>query len=241
MRILEGLFLSQLSVLNVVIRLLLAVIFSGIIGLDRAYKHRPAGLRTHILVCLGACIIAMIQKNIGFDALEMARQYPQYKGVLRADDARLIAQVVSGIGFLGAGTIIVEHHSIRGLTTAASLWVVACLGIAIGMGDYIIAIVGFLVVYAVLGFLKKIIKISPVRKLKIEYKHKLDTKKFIDEYFQRHDITVEGVRFSVSNFNDTKIYTNVYSIDFGKNIDYVDIVEGLSMNENVIKVETINV
>ncbi|CAJ1180466.1 MULTISPECIES: MgtC/SapB family protein [Companilactobacillus] len=233
--------MSQLSVLNVVIRLLLAVIFSGIIGLDRAYKHRPAGLRTHILVCLGACIIAMIQKNIGFDALEMARQYPQYKGVLRADDARLIAQVVSGIGFLGAGTIIVEHHSIRGLTTAASLWVVACLGIAIGMGDYIIAIVGFLVVYAVLGFLKKIIKISPVRKLKIEYKHKLDTKKFIDEYFQRHDITVEGVRFSVSNFNDTKIYTNVYSIDFGKNIDYVDIVEGLSMNENVIKVETINV
>ncbi|GEO46048.1 MgtC/SapB family protein [Companilactobacillus kimchii] len=233
--------MSQLSVLNVVIRLLLAVIFSGVIGLDRAYKHRPAGLRTHILVCLGACIIAMIQKNIGFDALEMARQYPQYKGVLRADDARLIAQVVSGIGFLGAGTIIVEHHSIRGLTTAASLWVVACLGIAIGMGDYIIAIVGFLVVYAVLGFLKKIIKISPVRKLKIEYKHKLDTKKFIDEYFQRHDITVEGVRFSVSNFNDTKIYTNVYSIDFGKNIDYVDIVEGLSMNENVIKVETINV
>ncbi|KRK51382.1 hypothetical protein FC97_GL001075 [Companilactobacillus kimchii DSM 13961 = JCM 10707] len=219
----------------------MAVIFSGVIGLDRAYKHRPAGLRTHILVCLGACIIAMIQKNIGFDALEMARQYPQYKGVLRADDARLIAQVVSGIGFLGAGTIIVEHHSIRGLTTAASLWVVACLGIAIGMGDYIIAIVGFLVVYAVLGFLKKIIKISPVRKLKIEYKHKLDTKKFIDEYFQRHDITVEGVRFSVSNFNDTKIYTNVYSIDFGKNIDYVDIVEGLSMNENVIKVETINV
>ncbi|WP_179949602.1 MgtC/SapB family protein [Companilactobacillus suantsaicola] len=233
--------MSQLSILNVVIRLLLAVIFSGIIGLDRAYKHRPAGLRTHILVCLGACIIAMIQKNIGFDALEMARQYPQYKGVIRADDARLIAQVVSGIGFLGAGTIIVEHHSIRGLTTAASLWVVACLGLAIGMGDYIIAIVGFLVVYAVLGFLKKIIKISPVRKLKIEYKHKVDTKKFIDEFFQHHDITVEGVRFSVSKIDDTKVYTNVYSIDFGKNIDYVDIVEGLSMNENIIKVETINV
>lgn len=233
--------MGQLSVLNVIIRLLLAVLFSGIIGLDRAYKHRPAGLRTHILVCLGACIIAMIQKNIGFDALEMARQYPQYKGVLRADNARLIAQVVSGIGFLGAGTIIVEHHSIRGLTTAASLWVVACLGIAVGMGDYIIAIVGFLVVYAVLGFLKKIIKISPVRKLKIEYKHKIDTKKFIDDYFQRHDITVEGVRFSVSRLESTKIYTNVYSIDFGKNIDYVDIVEGLSMNENIIKVETINV
>jgi len=233
--------LSQLSVLTVVIRLLLAVLFSGIIGLDRAYKHRPAGLRTHILVCLGACIIAMIQKNIGFNALEMAREYPQFKGVLRADDARLIAQVVSGIGFLGAGTIIVEHHSIRGLTTAASLWVVACIGIAVGMGDYIIAIAGFLVVYAVLGFLKKIIKISPVRKLKIEYKHKVDTKKFIDDYFKKNDITVQGVRFSVTNLNSVKIYTNVYSIDFGKSLDYVDIVEGLSMNENITKVETINV
>jgi len=233
--------LSQLSVLTVVIRLLLAVLFSGIIGLDRAYKHRPAGLRTHILVCLGACIIAMIQKNIGFNALEMAREYPQFKGVLRADDARLIAQVVSGIGFLGAGTIIVEHHSIRGLTTAASLWVVACIGIAVGMGDYIIAIAGFLVVYAVLGFLKKIIKISPVRKLKIEYKHKVDTKKFIDDYFKKNDITVQGVRFSVTNLNSVKIYTNVYSIDFGKSLYYVDIVEGLSMNENITKVETINV
>ncbi len=233
--------MSQLSVLTVVIRLLLAVLFSGIIGLDRAYKHRPAGLRTHILVCLGACIIAMIQKNIGFNALEMAREYPQFKGVLRADDARLIAQVVSGIGFLGAGTIIVEHHSIRGLTTAASLWVVACIGIAVGMGDYIIAIAGFLVVYAVLGFLKKIIKISPVRKLKIEYKHKVDTKKFIDDYFKKNDITVQGVRFSVTNLNSVKIYTNVYSIDFGKSLDYVDIVEGLSMNENITKVETINV
>jgi len=137
--------LGELSALTVIVRLLLAVLFSGVIGLDRAYKHRPAGLRTHILVCLGACIIAMIQKNIGFDALEMARHYPELKGVLRADDARLVAQVVSGIGFLGAGTIIVEHHSIRGLTTAASLWVVACLGIAVGMGDYVIAIAGFLV------------------------------------------------------------------------------------------------
>ncbi len=168
--------ISQLSVLTVITRLLVSVLFAGIIGIDRAYKHRPAGLRTHILVCLGACIIAMIQQNIGFNAIEMARQYPEVKGVLRADDARLIAQVVSGIGFLGAGTIIVEHHSIRGLTTAASLWVVACIGLAVGMGDYIIAIAGFLVVYAVLGFLKKIIRISPVRKLKVEYLHKVETK-----------------------------------------------------------------
>lgn len=220
----------------------MATVFSGAIGIDRAYKHRPAGLRTHILVCLGACIIAMIQKNLGFNALMVAQQYPQYKGILRVDEARLIAQVVNGIGFLGAGTIIVENHSIRGLTTAASLWVVACIGIAIGMGNYIIAISGFLVVFGVVAFLKKIIRISPVRKLKVEYKQKVETKEFIDGYFKENKISVEDVKFRVSKLNNNNsIYTNIYSIDFGKNVDYVDIVENLSMNENIVKVETINV
>ena len=154
----------QLDAVTVIIRLVLATIISGIIGYDRAQKHRPAGIRTHILVCLGACIIALIQKEIGFNALEIAKQYPQYKGIVRADDARLIAQVVSGIGFLGAGTIIVEHHSIKGLTTAASLWVVACLGLAVGMGNYVIAIASFVVVYGVIAFLKRFVRVSPDRK-----------------------------------------------------------------------------
>ncbi|TGD22580.1 MgtC/SapB family protein [Companilactobacillus suantsaicola] len=219
----------------------MATVFSGIIGLDRAYKHRPAGLRTHILVCLGACIIALIQKNLSYNALTIAQTYPQYKGIIRVDEARLIAQVVSGIGFLGAGTIIVENHSIRGLTTAASLWVVACIGIAIGMGNYIIAVSGFLVVFSVVAFLKKIIRISPVRKIKIEYKEKLATKEFIDDYFRENQISVEDVKFRATKLNNRNIYTNVYSIDFGKNVNYVDIVENLSMNDNIVKVETINV
>ncbi len=219
----------------------MATVFSGIIGIDRAYKHRPAGLRTHILVCLGACIIALIQKNLSYNALTIAQQYPQYKGIIRVDEARLIAQVVSGIGFLGAGTIIVENHSIRGLTTAASLWVVACIGIAIGMGNYIIAVSGFLVVYSVVAFLKKIIRINPVRKIKVEYKEKLETKEFIDDYFRENKISVEDVKFRATKLNNRNIYTNVYSIDFGKNVNYVDIVENLSMNDNIVKVETINV
>lgn len=233
--------IAHLDAVTVIVRLLLATLFSGIIGIDRAYKHRPAGLRTHILVCLGACIIALIQKNLGYNALMIAKEYPQFKGIVRVDEARLIAQVVSGIGFLGAGTIIVQNHSIRGLTTAASLWVVACIGIAIGMGDYIIAISSFLVVYGVVAFLKKIIRINPVRKLKVEYKDKTATKEFINDYFKENKISVEDVKFRVANTNNLKVYTNVYSIDFGKNVDYVDIVENLSMNDNIVKVETINV
>ena len=183
----------------------------------------------------------MVQRNLSYNALTIAQQYPQFKGIIRVDEARLIAQVVSGIGFLGAGTIIVENHSIRGLTTAASLWVVACIGIAIGMGNYIIAVSGFLVVYSVVAFLKKIIRISPVRKIKVEYKEKLETKEFIDDYFRENKISVEDVKFRATKLNNRNIYTNVYSIDFGKNVNYVDIVENLSMNDNIVKVETINV
>lgn len=233
--------IAQLDIVTVLGRLLLATLFSGIIGIDRAYKHRPAGLRTHILVCLGACIIALIQKNLGYNALMIAKEYPQFKGIVRVDEARLIAQVVSGIGFLGAGTIIVQNHSIRGLTTAASLWVVACLGLAIGMGDYIIAISSFLVVFGVVAFLKKIIRINPVRKLKIEYRNKAAAKEFINDYFKENNISVENVKFRVATINNRSVYTNVYSIDFDKSIDYVDIVENLSMNDNIVKVETINV
>jgi Uncharacterized membrane protein len=88
-----------LDATTIIVRLLLATLISGVIGWDREHKNRPAGIRTHILVCLGACIVALMQKDIGFDALRIASQYPQYKGIIRADEARLIAQVVSGIGF----------------------------------------------------------------------------------------------------------------------------------------------
>lgn len=229
----------QLDAVTVIIRLLLATVISGVIGYDRAQKHRPAGIRTHILVCLGACIIALIQKEIGFNALEIAKQYPQYKGIVRADDARLIAQVVSGIGFLGAGTIIVEHHSIKGLTTAASLWVVACLGLAVGMGNYVIAIASFVVVYGVIAFLKRIVRVSPVRNLEIQYLDKDVFKKFIKEYFQKHDVTVNNVSYKANKVDGKYTYTNVYEVKLPRKLTYVQVVEDLSGNGNITKVNAV--
>src|SRR5699024_5161715 len=113
---------ANLSIYEICLRILLAAVFSGFIGFDREFKNRPAGIRTHILVCIGAALIAMVQKEITFNALEIAKENPDFAGVIRADEARLIAQVVSGIGFLGAGTIVVTKQAVRGLTTAASLW-----------------------------------------------------------------------------------------------------------------------
>lgn len=110
-------------------KLLLAGILGGFIGLERESHGRPAGLRTHILVSLGACLVMLIS-TIGLIAT--GRSY---------DPGRMAAQVISGIGFLGAGTIMREGVNVSGLTTAASLWVVAGIGLAIGAGFYVGAVV----------------------------------------------------------------------------------------------------
>ena len=120
----------EVTYASIIIRILAAFFLGGIIGMERGMKNRPAGLRTYMLVCVGACVVMMIN------------QYTyQVYGV--GDPVRLGAQVVSGIGFLGAGTIIVtSHNQIKGLTTAAGLWASACIGLAIGIGLYEIAVVG---------------------------------------------------------------------------------------------------
>lgn len=125
---------------EVSLRLLLASIIGGVIGWERGRTNRPAGLRTHMLVAIGAAVVMMLG----------AYTVNGFAGVANSDPARLGAQVISGIGFLGAGTIMKEAGSIKGLTTAASLWVVACLGLAAGSGNYIIAIMGSIVSFIIL-------------------------------------------------------------------------------------------
>lgn len=110
-----------------ILRLLLAVLLGGIIGFERAERGREAGLRTHIMVCLGSCLVMLISEFI-VKSLGM-----------NTDVTRLGAQVISGIGFLGVGCIITGGDKIKGLTTAAGLWVTACIGLAAGIGHYIIA------------------------------------------------------------------------------------------------------
>ncbi len=109
---------------QIIMRLALTVLLSGLIGLERQLHKRTAGLRTHILVSLGSCLIMLTSLYV-FDI---------YKEIANPDPARIAAGVITGIGFLGAGTIIREREGVRGLTTAASLWVVAGIGLAVGCG-----------------------------------------------------------------------------------------------------------
>ena len=123
--------------LDAVIKMILAVVFSGVIGYEREHSHRPAGFRTHILVAVGSALVMMTSKYV----------FLEYQGLVNVDPTRLGAQVISGIGFLGAGTILREGFSVKGLTTAASLWAVSCIGLAVGAGYYLGAFITTLFIH----------------------------------------------------------------------------------------------
>ena len=117
--------------LEILLRIIAALIAGGIIGFERERKGKSAGFVTNVLVCVGAASIAVIQCLIIRDILLFDSQ-----STMRSDPSRLIAQIVSGVGFLGAGAILHEKGSIKGITTAATIWVVAAIGMAFGMGYY---------------------------------------------------------------------------------------------------------
>jgi putative Mg2+ transporter-C (MgtC) family protein len=134
-----------MSIYEIVFKLVLACILGGMIGLERESLNRPAGLRTYTLVCVGSALAMIVSIDI----------YMQYYQTVNADPGRIAAQVVSGIGFLGAGTIMREGASVRGLTTAAGLWVVACIGLSVGAGLYIPALVTtVLILFVLIYFIK---------------------------------------------------------------------------------------
>ncbi len=138
-------FMYELNVYSICIRLILAIVLGGIIGLERGASRHAAGFRTHILVCVGAAL-AMLTNQFIVDTFE---------GI--SDPARLGAQVITGVGFLGVGTILVTgSKKIKGLTTAAGLWASACLGLAAGIGFYDGAILAGIAIFISLALLPKL-------------------------------------------------------------------------------------
>lgn len=132
--------------LIIMVRVLIALLLSGLIGFERELKNHSAGFRTHILVGVGSCLM-MLLSLYGFE------QFINQNDNIRFDPARIPSYVISGIGFLGAGTIIVNGMTIRGLTTAASIWTVAGLGLVVGAGMYATAVFTTLIILLSLVFL----------------------------------------------------------------------------------------
>lgn len=189
----------MISELEVVLRLLAAGILGGLVGLEREVNNRPAGLRTHILVTSGAALIMLVSKY-GFLDLGIS-----------TDPARLAAQVISGIGFLGAGTIIMHGNMVHGLTTAASLWTSAGIGLAIGAGYYVGAIACSFIMMFTLVILRAVENSIFVRRYNVLHviaKERVGLIGEIGSVFAKHSLIIKHINMRQKENND-EVFINI--------------------------------
>ncbi|MBN1623853.1 MAG: MgtC/SapB family protein [Clostridia bacterium] len=210
--------------LESILKIIMALVCGGLIGYEREYKNRPAGLRTHILVCVGAALVMVV-------AQFMYNNNPD-GGI---DTTRLGAQVVSGIGFLGAGTIIRERFGVKGLTTAASLWAVACIGIAVGSGYFLIAGVTTLVIIVSLILFRKLEKVMKIKseksKIKIQAEITEDIDALVKKILEDGGYSVSGMKFNKSD--DNKYVTFSFDVSCSDENSWTDVSKKLYDNDNI--------
>ena len=226
------------------IRLLVAVICGGIIGLERGRKRRPAGFRTHMLVCLGAALAMVIGQYLSMMMTEHWNAIQAAAGntdvSTNTDISRLGAQVINGIGFLGAGTIIVTgHQEVKGLTTAAGLWAAACMGLAIGAGFLEGAIIGCLLIVLTTVVLARLERLIMARarniNLYVEFERVEDIGKIITA-IKSQDIRIYDVEIHESKGAGVN-QSAVFSVRLPKRVSHTKILALLAGVEQVRSVE----
>lgn len=225
-------YLEKLNFISIFLRLSMAVIFGGIIGYGREREGRPAGLRTHILVSIGSTL-AMITNIYMYEA------YSNY-----SDPTRLGAQVISGVGFLGVGTIIVTgKNKVRGLTTAAGLWASACMGLAIGAGFYsgaIIACIFILIVVVVLTKLDKRIN-NKSRNITIYIlvsSTSAASKLLVD--IQSKNVKISDIEISNNNLSSNDLIGILLGLKISEEVCHYDFIESITNKNEVIFLQEIN-
>ena len=229
-------FGELLTLGDIALRLFVVVFIGAIIGIDREIKNRPAGMRTHVLVGVGAAVIAIIEHQtigcvIDLDATSL----------VNVSVGRITSTVVSGVGFLGAGTIVLSDRKISGLTTAASLWCMACIGLAAGYGYAQIALIAGTIVLVVLKLLQRIVHVHTLKKLEVKFVHRVETLAFLSEYFAKMNVKVLDVDFHAETTPDGNLYTNLYTLSIPSHTSYVDIIATLSEHKNICTVRTRNI
>lgn len=181
--------------LTLIIKLLLAAAAGALIGMEREKHGRPAGLRTHLLVALASCLMMIISETFYL-------KYEEIPGtsILRIDPSRIAAQIVAGIGFIGAGVILKDGLTVRGLTTAACLWLAAAIGMGFGMGLYLPTITGTLIGIISLIFLKRLepyIKKDRYLTLRIVVDQGIDIYPQLEEIFAQYNMIISDVSCSL--------------------------------------------
>lgn len=214
---------------EVAFRLLLASVFGGIVGFERERNDSPAGFRTHILVSLGSALI-MIISMYGFSDFTSVNK----------DPARLAAQVVSGIGFLGAGTILRDKTSIKGLTTAASLWVVSAIGLAAGAGFYFSSCLATILVFLTLERSVETYFFRNSQTLKVIAVNGTCKVKEINHTLESHSIIPQNISMTILKEEDNRTYieyklrTPFRNINIEKIIEDINEIDGIYSAEKVV-------
>ena len=234
--VLKNGFAESLTVKVVSLRLLLAVVFGGIVGYTRERYNKPAGFRTHILVCFGAAIISMVQDQLRLDIMELARANAEVASVVKTDLGRLGAQVVSGIGFLGAGSIMKEKgETVGGMTTAAGIWATGCAGLGIGWGFYNLAVPAIVFMLLILVFFKKFESIIEKKIMSLNFEIKFlnekDYEKGIIDVFE----VISKKLIRIIQINKHRVDDTVFlTVNIEESIINVsDVVTALSALKNV--------
>lgn len=228
-------FGQPLSIGTLLLRIAAAVFIGAMIGIDREIKNRPAGMRTHVLVCVGAALVSLIEQQT-IAAVLLLNQ----GSMVGVSMGRITTSVVSGVGFLGAGTIFMSEHKISGLTTAASLWCTACIGLAVGSGFIAMALMAGVIVLVILRMMQKIIHVHTLKKLEVQFVHRQETLSFLSDYFAQKGCGILDVDFHAETRPEGNLYTNMYTLTMPNRISYVDIIETLSEHPNIRRVRTRN-
>ncbi|MBW8381376.1 MAG: MgtC/SapB family protein [Youngiibacter sp.] len=224
-----------MTTLTVLTRLSIALILGGAIGYEREYRNRPAGFRTHMLVSLGAASVSLLQISMLEEAGRLIAQNPALAEAVKIDIGRLGAAVISGIGFLGAGTIFLTRNYIKGLTTAASLWLVAVAGLSVGMGYYAVGIGTSLLALTVLlalGRLQEVMfKKTGVITIEISYDGNQSTLSAIEAYLSRIGAKVLDLEHLESRTEGTG--TCLFTLDLRASADKDAFIQEIMDNKGV--------
>lgn len=230
-------------IIEQVLRVLAAALVGGIIGYEREIKSKPAGILTFTLVCVGSCLIAILQQNITHETMAAIIANPDLADAVKVDQGRIIAQVVSGIGFLGAGTIIHNKASVKGITTAALLWVVSALGLLLGTGglyNYVIAAATILVILPASYFSRrigeKLTKTRKVRKIKIVFDETFE--KAVFDNLASQAVTVRSTYLTNKYIKDNvHLKESIIYMSLPKSRSYEDVINQISLQDYVYEVE----
>lgn len=220
--------MREITYLAVALRIICAVVIGGLIGLERGLKNRPAGLRTYMVVCVGACLVMLTNQYVC-----------QIYGT--GDPVRMGAQVVSGIGFLGAGTIIVtRRNQIKGLTTAAGLWAAAGVGLALGIGFYEAAIAGGTAIFFVMTLLQRMDsrmhRSTKILEVYVELERDLRLGDFLRE-IRAKNFEIQDIQREDSVDPDSHVRAYISTLKLQKRQNHIEVIDDIRTIPGVVYLE----